>query len=139
MEIEYITPRLHTGTGVVERAIQTLKILIIANMEDNKCLTECVTRAVNVMRFTLHTGLKITPFELQHGRKPRTELTNVMKTGKSFLSNWSEMFSPADNRTKLPVYVTGNGDGKVSNHIQMARTKTEEEVMAGKSLKKKFS
>ena len=97
MEIEFVTPRLHTGTGVVESAIQTLKILIIANMEDNICLTECVNRAVNVMRFTLHTGLKITSSELQHGRKPRTELTNVMKTGKSFLSNWSDMFSSANN------------------------------------------
>ena len=35
IEIEYSTPRMHTGTGAVERAIQTLKNLIIANLEDN--------------------------------------------------------------------------------------------------------
>ena len=29
------------------------------------------------MRITIHTGQKITPFELHHGRKPRTELTNL--------------------------------------------------------------
>ena len=31
------------------------------------------------MRFTKNTGLKKTPFELHHGRKPRTELPNIEK------------------------------------------------------------
>ena len=88
IEIEYSTPTMHTGTEAVERAIQTLKNLIIANLEDNMCLTECVNRALNVMWFTIHTGLMTTPFELHHGRKPRTDLTNIIKDGKSFLSNW---------------------------------------------------
>ena len=79
IEIEYCTPRIHTGIGTVERAIQTLKNLIIANMEDNTSLTESVNRALHVMRFTIHTGLKLTPFELHHGRKPKTELTNIVK------------------------------------------------------------
>ena len=69
IEIEYSTPRMHTGTGAVEGAIQTLKNLIIANLEDNTCLTECVNRALNVMRFTIQTGLKTTLFELHHGQK----------------------------------------------------------------------
>ena len=91
IEIEYSTPGIHTRTGAVERAIQTLKNLINTNLEENICLTECVTRALNVMRKTIHTGMKITPFELHHGRKPRTELTNVIKNGRSILSNWSEL------------------------------------------------
>ena len=32
VEIEYCTPRIHTGAGAVERAIQTIKNLIIANL-----------------------------------------------------------------------------------------------------------
>ena len=64
---------MHTGLAAVERAIQTLKNLIIAILEDNTCLTECVNRALNVLRFTIHTGIKTTPFELHHGREPRTE------------------------------------------------------------------
>ena len=52
LEIENSTPRLHTGTGTVERAIQTLKNQKFANMEDNLCLTECVNRALNVKLFT---------------------------------------------------------------------------------------
>ena len=82
IEIQYGPPRMHSRNGTVERAIQTMKNLIVANMEDGNNLTERVNRALRVMRFTAHTGLKKTPFELHHGRKPRTELTNIIKEGK---------------------------------------------------------
>ena len=91
------------------------------------------------MRVTIHTGQKITPFELHHGRKPRTELTNLVKTEKSFLSNWSETSISANSRPEIPIYVTRNEDGEVSNHIVMTRTKAEENVLAEKSPKKKNS
>ena len=100
------------------------------NLEENICLTECVNRALNVMRFTIHTGIKITPFELHYGRKPRTELTNVIKNGRSFLSNWSELPVLASDKPKIPICITRNGDGEVSNHIVMARTKNEEKALA---------
>ena len=90
------------------------------------------------MRFTISTGLKITPFELHHGRKPRTELTNIIKDGKTFLSKWSELTVSANNRPKIPTYVTRNGEGEVSNHLIMARSKTEEKAMTEKSPKKKI-
>ena len=88
------------------------------------------------MRFTIHTGQKITPFDLHHGHKPRTELTNLVKTEKSILSNWSEMSISANSRPKIPIYVTTNEDGEVSNHMVMARTKAEEKVLAKKSPEK---
>ena len=66
------------------------------------------------MQFTIHTGLKTTPFELHHGHKPRTEVTNIMQDGKSFLSNWCELPVSANNRPKIPIYVIRNGDGEVS-------------------------
>ena len=72
---------MHTGNGTVERAIQTRKNLVLANMEVGNNLTESVNRALKVMRFTIHTRLKKTPIELHHGRKPRTELTNIIKDG----------------------------------------------------------
>ena len=75
---------MHTGKGT---ALQTMKNLVLANMQDGNNLTE----SVNVMRFKIHTGLKKTPFELHHSRKPRTELTNIIKAGKSFLLDWSEL------------------------------------------------
>ena len=90
------TPRLHTKMGVVDRPVQALKILISTNF----CLTECVKKALNVMRFAIHSRLKITPFEFHHGRTPRTELTNLTNNGKSVVSSWSELSVLADNRPK---------------------------------------
>ena len=54
----YCTPIIHTCTGAVTRAIQNIKNLIVANSEDNICLTESVNRELKVMRFTKHTGVK---------------------------------------------------------------------------------
>ena len=56
--IEYCTPIIHTCTEAVTRAIQNIKNLIVANSEDNICLTESVNRELKVMRFTKHTGVK---------------------------------------------------------------------------------
>ena len=78
------------------------------------------------MRFTKHTGSKSTPFELHHGRKPTTELTNIIKDGKTFLSNWSEMNISAPSRPKIPIDVGRDADGEITNYIIMARIKTEE-------------
>ena len=72
----------------VERSKQTLKNLIIANLEENIGLNENINRALRVMRFTIHNGLKVSPFDLHHGRKPRTELTIIIKN-QSYLSDWT--------------------------------------------------
>ena len=73
------------------------------------------------MRFTIHTGLKLTPFDLHHGRKLRTELTNTVKDGKSCSSIWSELSVSAPNIPKIPIYVGRDADGDVPNHIIMAK------------------
>ena len=61
-----------------------MKNSVLANMEDSNNLIESENRALKVMRFTMHTELKKTPFDLRHGIKPRTELTNIIKDGKDF-------------------------------------------------------
>ena len=114
IEIEYCTPRLHTGNGVVERAKQTLKNLMLTNLEEGADLTENGNRALRVMLFTIHTGLKRTPFELHHGRKPRTELTTIVKDGKTSLSDWSEISISAPNKPKIPIYVGRDADGEIT-------------------------
>ena len=141
IEVQYCPLRMHTRNGTVERAIQTMKNLIPATMEDGNNLHESVNRALRVIRSTIHTGLKKTPFELHHGRKPRTELTNMIKNGKSFLSNWSELSISAPNRPKIPINVGRDADGEITNHMVMARKKTEERQLAAetKSPKKRNS
>ena len=138
IEIEYSTPRIHTGTGAVERAIQTMKNLIVANLEDNLCLTECVNRALKVMRFTIHTGLNLTPLELHHARKPRSEITNLVKDSKSFLSDWTELSVSAERKPKIPSYVSRDEEGDVTKYLVMAKTKAEETAV-DKQPKKKHS
>ena len=93
------------------------------------------------MRFTIHTGLKRTPFELHHGRKPRTELSNIIKDGKTYLSDWSEISISAPNKPKIPIYVGRDADGEITNHIIIAKTKAEEKQAneGPKSPKKKSS
>ena len=48
IETEYSPPRLYTGTGAVERAIQTLENSIIANLKDKIGLSESINRALRV-------------------------------------------------------------------------------------------
>ena len=73
----YGTANLHTGTGLVERTIQSLKNLVLANLEDEQNLRESVNRALYVLRFTIHSETKKTPFKPLFGRVPRTRLSNL--------------------------------------------------------------
>ena len=66
------------------------------------------------------------PFEVHHGRKPRTEVSNIVKDGKTYLSDWSEISISAPSKPKIPIYVDHDADGEVTNHMVMAKTKTEE-------------
>ena len=71
------------------------------------------------MRFTIHTGL--TPFELHHGRKPRTQLTNPVMDGKSFLSEWIAQSVSAEKKPKIPLYVSRGEEGDVTIYLVMAK------------------
>ena len=55
---EYGTPNLHNGTGLVERNIQSMKNLILANLENEINPRESVNRALYVLRFTIHSETK---------------------------------------------------------------------------------
>ena len=99
---------------------------MLTSLEEGTDLTESVNRALRVMHSTKHTGLKRTSFELHHGRKPRTELSNIVKDGKAYLSDWSERSISAPNKPKIPIYVGRDADREITNYMVMARTKIEE-------------
>ena len=71
------TPNLHTGSGLVERTIRTIKSLTRANLEDELTFKESVQMSIETIWRTPHNTLKMTPFQLHNGRKPRTPITNL--------------------------------------------------------------
>ena len=43
------------------------------------------------MRFNMQNGLLENPFELHQGRKPKTEMANIVENSKISLSNWTTL------------------------------------------------
>ena len=78
------------------------------------------------MRFTIHTGKGKTPFELHHGRKPRTKIINLTNKQTSLLSDWKTLCN-LENPERLPVYITRDKEGNISDYLVMAAKKTEPE------------
>ena len=76
---------------------------MLTNLDAGVILTENVNWAFPVMRFTIHIGLKRTIFELHHGRKPKTGLTNVVQEGTIYTSGWEEKSILASNKPKVPI------------------------------------
>ena len=136
IETEYSPPMLHTGTKAVDCAKKTLKNFIIANLEDKIGFTESKNQALRGMQFKIHTALKVSPFELHYGRKLRTELTNIVKDIKSYLSDWKTMNISVLPK-QIPIYVARNEKRDVTDHILMARKWKIHSCSSHESLKRK--
>ena len=71
------------------------------------------------MSFTIQIGLKVSPFELHHGRKPRTESTNKIKD-KSYLCDRTTLNVSVPSK-QIPIYVARNEKRRIDgpyNHAQ---------------------
>ena len=110
---KYGTPNLHTGTGLVERTLQSLKNLTKTNLEETQNLRESLNKALYVLRFTIHSETKKTPFELHFGREPGTKLSNL----KNAIS--------VDSKD-LSVYITRNSADEITDHLVMSKKKTND-------------
>ena len=75
---KYGTPNLHTGAGLFERVIQSLKNLIKTNLEDIQKLREKLTIGL-CLPFSCTLGNKENPFELHFGREPGTNYLTLKK------------------------------------------------------------
>ena len=107
------TANLHTGTGLVERTIQSLKNLVLANLEDDQSLRERVNRALYVLRFTIHSETKKISFESHFGCTPRTILSNRKQ-------------SVSVDSKDLSVYIIRNSAGEIADHLVKSKKKTVE-------------
>ena len=107
----YGTANLFTGTGLVERTIQSLKNLVLPNLEDNQNLHESGNRALYVLRFTIHSETRKTSFESHFGRAPRTRLSNVKN-------------SVLVDSKGLSVYFTRNSTGEITDLFVISKKKS---------------
>ena len=86
------------------------------------------------MRSTIYTGLKLPPIGLHYGRKTGTELTNLVKDGKLYFSDWSELSVAAEKKPKF--YVSRDEDVDITSYLVMAKTKAEEKAVDEQPKKK---
>ena len=112
------TPNLHTGNGLIERTMRTIKSLTRAKLEDGLTFEESVARAIKTIRQTPHNTLKTTPFQLHHGRKPRTPITNLIGQPTCLLADWKKTITnyilaqPAE----LQVFTVHDSYGELADY-----------------------
>ena len=83
------------------------------NLEETQNLRESLNKALYVLRFTTHSEIKKTPFELHFGREPGTNLSNLKN-------------SISVNSKDLSVYITRNSAGEITDHLVMSKKKTND-------------
>ena len=122
IKLIYGTPYIHTATGLVERGIKTLKDLMKTNLEEKCTVSEALGQSLMVMRTTVLSTIKETPFERHYGKKPRTERTSYLN-----LPTDINKFVSARPET-LQVYSFNNGDGEYDQLIMKAPRKLKCDV-----------
>ena len=119
------TPNLHTGTGLVVRLIRTIKSLTRANMADGLTFEESVQLAKKTIRQTPLSRLKMTPFQMHLGRKPRTALINLIDKPELLLSNWRRTLTNfiSAQPTELQVVTKNDAEGEMADYLVFNETK----------------
>ena len=124
IRIIYGTPYIHTPTGLVERGVRTLKENILTNIKAGERFGKALDLSLDVMRKTPHTRLRKSAFELHYGRKPNTEISNLINLDT--LEKLTKNFVSAKPDT-LQVY-SFNGAGGVSDQLPMKPKKSNKGV-----------
>ena len=85
INLVYRTPFIHTATGFV--GVGTLEEYLRTNLEEGHNIDDALSRSLNVMRTTVHSSIKETPFERHYGRKSQTEIRNYLNVSlnKSYI------------------------------------------------------
>ena len=109
------TPYIHTQTGLVERGVRTLKENLLTNIKAGERFEKALDISLDVMRKTPHTRLKKSAFELHYGRKPNTEISNILKLDTVEKLTKDSVLAKPDI---LQVYSI-NGAGGVSDQLSM--------------------
>ena len=122
IKLIYGTPYIHTPTGLVERAIKTLKDYLRTILEEGYVINEALSRSLNVMRMTVHSSKKETPLERHYGRKPRTDIHNYLNVSPN------EQYNVSARPETLQVYSFSNGNGTYDQLVMKTPRKLQEDV-----------
>ena len=122
IKLVYGTPYIHTPTRLVERGIITLKDYLRTNLEEGCNINEALSRSLNVMRTTVHSTMKETPFERHYGRKPRTEIHNHLNMSPN------KHYNVSARPETLQGYTFTNGNGAYDQLVMKAPRKLKEDV-----------
>ena len=118
IKLIYGTPYIHTPTGTVERVVRTLKENLLTNIKAGERFGKALDISLEVMRKTPHTRLRKSAFELHYGRKPNTEISNLLKVNTLVKLTKDSLSAKPDT---LQVY-SFNGAGGVSDQLPMKPT-----------------
>ena len=128
-------PILHTGTGLVERMIRTIKSLTRANMADRLIFEDSVQLAVETIRHTPQSRLNMTSSQMHLGRKPGTALTNLIGKPECLLSNWKRTLTnyTSAQPTELQVVTINDSEGEMADYLVLNHTRKR-----GRSVSRNF-
>ena len=69
--------------------IRTLKDYLRTNLGKGHKINDASRRSLNVMRTTVNSSIKETPFKRHYGEKPRTEIHNYLNVSPNINYNGS--------------------------------------------------
>ena len=124
IKLIYGTPYIHTPTGLVERGVRTLKENLLTNIKAGERFGKALDISLDVMRKTPHTRLKKSAFELHYGRKPNTEISNLLNLDEIEKLTKRSVSAKPDT---LQVY-SFSGAGGVSDQLPMKPKKNSKGV-----------
>ena len=124
IKLIYGTPYIHTPTGLVERGVRTLEENLLTKLKAGERFGKALDMSLDVMRKTPHTRLKKSAFELHYGRKPNTEISNLLNLDEIEKLTKRSVSAKPDT---LQVYFF-SGAGGVSDQLPMKPKKGEKGV-----------
>ena len=115
IKLIYGTPYIHTTTGLVERAVRIMKENLPTSIKARERFRKALDISLDVKRKTPHTRLKKSAFELHYGRKPNTEISNLLNLDEIEKLTKRSVLAKPDT---IQVY-SFSGAGGVSNQLPM--------------------
>ena len=114
IKLIYGIPYIHTPTGLVKRGVRTLKENLLTNIKAGERFGKALDLSLDVVRKTPQTKPIKSAFELHYGRKPNTEVTNLLSldTLKNLTKN---SVSATPGTWQVPMKTKKNDKG-VSNY-----------------------